>query len=62
MLSKELIAYDLTMIYMKNRYGINVTGSFYISDNNGTGNIDTEHFPAVSEPQYTKVGTGEKGF
>ena len=32
MTSKEQIAHDLTMIYMKNRYGINVSGNFYIND------------------------------
>ena len=62
MISKEQLAHELTMIYMKNRYGINVNGSFYINDNNGSGNIKTEHFPVVSEPQYAKVKTGEKGF
>ena len=61
MIPKEQIAHDLTMVYMKNRYGIDVSGSIYINDNNGTGTIETEHFPMVSDPQYVKVGTGEKG-
>ena len=61
MTSKEQIAHDLTMIYMKNRYGINVSGNFYINDNSGTGTVETEHFPTATEPQYTKIKTGEKG-
>lgn len=61
MISKEQIAHDLTIVYMKNRYGITVTGDLYISENSGTGTIQTEHFPDVSEPEYTKIKTGEKG-
>lgn len=61
MISKEKIAHDLTMIYMKNRYGITISGDFYINDNNGSGTVVTEHFPTASEPEYTKIGTGEKG-
>ena len=33
----------------------------YISENSGTGTIQTEHFPDVAEPEYTKIKTGEKG-
>ena len=57
MISKEQIAHDLAVVYMKNRHGINVTGDFY----SGSGTIQTEHFHDVSEPEYTKVKTGEKG-
>lgn len=60
---KEQIAHDLTMIYMKNRYGINVYGSFYIdSDNGGSGEIKTEHYPCVNDPKYSLARTGERGF
>lgn len=62
MVSKEQIAHDLTMVYLSNRYGINVDGSVYISDGQGHGQIDTEKFPAVSKVKYKKVGTGERGF
>ena len=62
MISKEQIAHDLAIVYMKNRYGINVTGDLYISENSGSGNIQTEHFPDVSEPEYIRVKTGEKVF
>lgn len=61
MISKEQIAHDLTMVYMKNLYGIDVNGSINISDNSGTGWIETEHFPMTSEPHYVKEGTGKKG-
>ena len=61
MISKEQIAHDLAIVYLKNRYGINVKGDFYISGDSGSGTVKTEHFPDVSEPEYTKVKTGEKG-
>ena len=61
MISKEQIAHDLAIVYMKNRYGINVTGDFYISGASGSGTVKTERFPDASEPEYTKVKTGEKG-
>ena len=62
MINKEQIAHDLTMVYLSNRYGINVDGYFSVSDGDGSGNIDTEKFPCISEIKYKKVGTGEKGF
>ena len=58
MISKEQIAHNLTIIYLTNRYGIDVDGS--ISD--GRGRVDTSRFPDVSKINYKKVGTGEKGF
>ena len=61
MISKEQIAHDLTMIYLENKYEIHVTGELYISGDSGNGTISTEHFPSVSEPDYIKVKTGEKG-
>ena len=61
MISKEQIAHDLAIVYMKNRYGINVTGDFYISGASGSGTVKTERFPDASEPEYTKVKTGETG-
>jgi hypothetical protein len=62
MISKEQLAHDLTMVYLNNRYGINVTGNFHVSDGDGGGNITTATFPCVSDIKYKKVGTGEKGF
>ena len=62
MVSKEQIAHELAMVYMNNKYGINVRGDFYLNDGAGNGTIETDHFPDVSEISYSKVKTGEKGF
>ena len=67
MIGKEQIAHDLTMVYLCNRYGIDVRGSLYVSgggggsDVTGDGEVVTDHFPTVDEPKYVKVKTGEKG-
>ncbi len=61
MLTNEKIAHDLTIIYLNNRYGVNITGSFSMSDGSGSGDILTEHLPATDEKKYIKIGTGEKG-
>ena len=62
MISKEQIAHNLTIIYLNNRFGVNVEGYISISDGDGGGNITTEKFPHISENKYKKVGTGEKNF
>ena len=66
MLPKEQIAHDLSIVYMRNRYGIDVTGEFFLSGRNGDftgfGDVKTEHFPDMDEMKKVKVGTGEKGF
>ena len=62
MISKEQIAHDLTIVYLNNRYGIDVGGHIFVSDGDGNGDVSTEKFPDVSEINYKKVGTGEKGF
>ncbi|GEM_PF-1787262 len=62
MLSKEQIAHDLTMVYMHNMYGIDVTGFFSINDGNGNGKISTEKLPTIDEMYYKKVKTGEIGW
>ena len=59
--TKEQIAHDLTMIYMRTRYGVSVSGDFNLCGGSGNGSVKSEHFPDVFEPQYEKVGTGEKG-
>lgn len=66
MISKEQIAHDLTMVYLCNRYGIDVRGSFCVSGMSGSsvtgdGEVVTDHFPSVDEPKYVKVKTDEKG-
>lgn len=62
MLTNEKIAHDLTMIYLSNRYGINLTGSFHVDGGEGYGDIVTEHFPDAEAEKMVKVSTGEKGF
>ncbi len=62
MISKEQIAHELAMVYINNKYGINVRGEFYLNDGNGTGTVETDHFPDMSKMSYSKVKTGEKGF
>ena len=62
MISREQIAHDLTIVYLNNRYGINVEGYISVNDGDGHGDITTKTFPDISEINYIKVGTGEKGF
>ncbi|MFR3729216.1 hypothetical protein [Lacrimispora sp.] len=71
MISREQIAHDLTMVYLNNKYGIDVTGDFNMYSNSsddtvnsssGYGSVITNHFPNVKQPKYKKIGTGEKGF
>ncbi len=61
MISNEKIAHDLTIIYLNNRYGLNITGDFSVSDGSGMGDIRTKKLPATEEKNYKKIGTGEKG-
>jgi hypothetical protein len=67
MISKEQIAHELTMMYLYNRYGVDVSGNFTVTsyDENrvgGSGSVETNHIPSTKEPKNTKVGTGQKGF
>ena len=62
MISKEQIAHDLSIVYLNNKYGINVTGSFFISNGEGSGDIETEYLPDVNKPKKHKIKTGEKNF
>lgn len=62
MISIEQIAHDLAIIYLKNRYGIDVSGSVSLSKGDGYGDISTLHLPSTSQSKYKKIGTGEKGF
>jgi hypothetical protein len=61
MISNEQIAHDLAISYLNNRYGVEVNGYFSVSDGDGSGNIDTERLPGLSELKMVKVATGEKG-
>ena len=56
-MDREKIAHDLTIVYLRNRYGIDVSGT--IDDSGGW--VESKHFPSTIEAQYVKVGTGEKG-
>lgn len=49
MVSKEQIAHELAMVYMNNKYGINIRGNFHLNDGDGNGNVETDHFPDVSK-------------
>lgn len=62
MITNEQIAHDLTIIYLSNRYGIDITGNFQLSDGSGYGEIGTGHLPDTKQLKYIQVGTGEKGF
>ena len=62
MISKEQIAHDLTMLYLKNRYGIDVRGDFSLVDGNGSGSISTRTLPSTAKIKYKYLPTGEKGF
>lgn len=62
MISKEQIAHDLSMLYLYNRYGVDVSGSISTTDGNVRGNICTEHLPDMDKVKYVRVGTGVKGF
>lgn len=67
MISKDQIAHDLTIVYLNNRYGIDVSGSFDVSSNSqddsvssvyGSGNVTTDRFPDINGT--VTIGTGEK--
>ena len=62
MISKEQIAHDLTMVYMKNRYGPSVDGIIAMTDGAGSGTVSTDHFPSTTKIKYRREKTGEKGF
>ena len=60
MISRKQVAHDLSIAYINNRYGVNVTGGLYVSDGSGSGDVTTEHLPDVCEPAKHKIETGEK--
>jgi len=62
MIPKEQIAHDLALAYINNRYGVDVSGDFFLSDGDGSGSVSTTHLPSVDSPKTVKVGTGQKGF
>lgn len=62
MLSNEKIAHDLAIVYLSNRYGIDISGGFSLTNGDGSGDIETEHLPTTDEIKYKKISTGEEGF
>ena len=62
MISNEQIAHELAVIYLSNRYGVQISGNLRVSSGDGRGDIRSRHFPDTEAPKYQKVGTGEKGF
>ncbi len=65
-ISPEQIAHDLAIVYLHNRYGAEVSGSFevhtYGDDVSGSGEVETERLPDIDSTYETKVPTGEKRF
>ncbi len=66
MITNEQRAHDLAMVYISNRYGINIVGDMSISSFGetitGTGEIETEHLPSTKEIKTKTVRTGEKSW
>ena len=64
MITNEQRAHDLAMVYISNRYGINIVGDMSISSYGetitGTGEIETEHLPGTEEMKMETVRSGEK--
>lgn len=55
----------MAIIYLNNKYGVDVKGKFEINTNSdnytsGSGEVNTEHFQNVEKPETIKVSTGEK--
>lgn len=64
MIDNEQIAHGLTLAYINNRYGAEVSGSFYVStigdEVTGSGTVETGRLPHVGSKNMLKVGTGQK--
>lgn len=61
MISTEQVAHDLALVYLVNRYGPEVDGSFDVTDGDGSGRVDTERLADVGTHKTMRVGTGEHG-
>lgn len=55
MLTSDEIAHNLTMVSMRNRYGIPILPKLH----DGNGRISTIHAPALSEKKYENVAFEE---
>lgn len=64
MISKEQIAHDLAIVYLTNRYGSEVVGSFNVSGDresvSGYGSVETIRMPDIDEERIVKMKTGNK--
>ena len=64
MISKEQIAHDLAIVYLTNRYGSEVVGSFDVSGGresvSGYGSVETIRMPDIDEERIVKMKTGNK--
>lgn len=61
MLTNEKIAHDLAIVYLSNRYGVQLDSNFRIRGGDSLGSIETCHFPSTDEPRYEEVDVGRKG-
>jgi len=71
MIPKEQIAHGLTMVYLSNKYGVDVNEFFSVDSNLtdsivssifGSGTVETKYFEDVNTSRYIKVKTGHKNF
>lgn len=62
----EQIAHDLAMVYLHNRYGAEVAGTFTVDTHgdsvSGWGEVQTERLPDANSTYQIKVPSGEKKF
>ena len=63
--TREQIAHDLALVYLANRFAVDVRGDFEVStdsdgDTTGTGSVWTENLPHVSRHRTKRVGTGDR--
>lgn len=65
-MTPEQLAHDLAIVYLNNRYGPEVSGSFSVTDYgehvSGEGSVDTERLAAVDDVRIERVATGERRF
>ncbi len=59
MIAKEQIAHELAMIYMSNRYAIDISGTISGDEDSVVGFISTEHLPGTQKEKTKRVKTGE---
>jgi len=64
MISVQQVAHDLTLVYLRNRFGAEVSGEFEVDGSDGsvhgTGSVSTSRLPGFDEIAMKRVPTGEK--